>query len=109
MNWNIIISLLAGLATAIPLVYELVVYVRKAIKEKNWNKLLSLIMDLMKQAEKKFADGTTREEWVLAMVQASATTINYDVDIEAVTKLITDLCALTKAVNATTASKDIAG
>ena len=86
MDWDIILSVIAGLATAIPLVIKLVQYVEKAVREKNWNRLLELVMSLMEQAEEKFADGATRREWVLAMVKASADTINYDVDMEAVAR-----------------------
>lgn len=100
MDWNIVLSIIAGLATAIPLVIKLVQYVEKAVREKNWNKLLELVMSLMEQAEQKFSDGATRREWVLAMVKASADTINYDVDMEAVAELIDSLCDLTKTVNA---------
>ena len=100
MNWDIVISIVAGLATAIPLVIKLVEYVQKAVKEKNWNKLLALVMQLMEQAEQKFSDGATRKEWVLAMVKASAESINYDIDIEAVADMIDKLCDMTKVVNA---------
>ena len=49
---DIILSIVAGLAAAIPLVIKLVQYVQAAIKEKNWNQLLDLIMNLMEEADK---------------------------------------------------------
>ena len=97
---DVILSIVAGLAAAIPLVIKLVQYVQAAVKEKNWNKLLDLVMNLMEEAEIKFADGATRKEWVMAMVQASAESINYNVDMEAISELIDSLCDLTKKVNA---------
>lgn len=97
---DIILSIVAGLAAAIPLVVKLVQYVQKAIKEKNWGQLLDLVMSLMEEAEEKFADGATRKEWVMAMVQASAESINYDIDLAAISELIDSLCDLTKKVNA---------
>ena len=97
---DIILSIVAGLAAAIPLVIKLVQYVTAAVKEKNWNKLLDLVMSLMEEAEQKFADGATRKEWVMAMVQASAESINYDIDLAAISELIDSLCDLTKKVNA---------
>ena len=97
---DIILSIVAGLAAAIPLVIKLVQYVQKAIKEKNWGQLLDLVMNLMEEAEIKFADGATRKEWVMAMVSASAESINYDIDLAAISGLIDALCALTKTVNA---------
>lgn len=99
LNWDIVLSIIAGLATAIPLLVKLVQYVEKAVREKNWNRLLDLIMNLMAEAERKFSDGATRKEWVLAMVKTSADTINFDVDINAVSALIDELCNLTKQVN----------
>lgn len=96
---NVIVAVLAGLATCIPLVLKLVQYVKKAAQEKNWNALLGLVMKLMEQAEKKFEDGATRKEWVMAMVQTSAEYINYPVDVQALSDLIDQLCNLTKKVN----------
>ena len=61
MNWvQLITAILAGLATAIPLVVKLVNVVQAAVKEKNWNQLLKMMMDYMTQAEKNF------EIWVMA-------------------------------------------
>ncbi len=100
MEWmNYVLSILSGLTIAIPLVIKLVEYVKKSIKEKNWDKLLSLVMKLMSEAEGKFEDGATKKEWVLAMVRASAESINYDIDIDAVGDLIDNLCDMANVVN----------
>ena len=101
MEWyEILVSVLTGLAATIPLVIKLVEYVRKAVQEKNWNELLKLVMNLMEQAETKFDNGDERREWVLMMVKASADTINYDIDLNVVTQMINSLCELSKKVNA---------
>lgn len=81
------------------LAYKLVQYVKKATQEKNWNALLGLVINLMEQAEKKFTDGATRKEWVMAMVQTSAEYINYPIDNVALGKLIDTLCDMSKIVN----------
>ncbi len=100
MEWlQLVVSVLAGLATAIPLAIKLVEYVQKAVREKNWNKMLDMVMDLMKTAEGKFDTGADRKEWVMAMVKASADTINYDVDMDAIGQLIDSLCDMSKVVN----------
>lgn len=96
---SLIVALLSGLATCIPLAYKLVQYVKKATQEKNWNTLLGLVINLMEQAEKKFTDGATRKEWVMAMVQTSAEYINYPIDNVALGKLIDTLCDMSKIVN----------
>lgn len=106
MEWiNYAVSVLSGLAVAIPLVVKLVEYVRKAVREKNWNQVLRLVMDLMAEAEKKFDDGATKKEYVLALVKASADSINYDIDTNAIGELIDSLCDMSKAVNAPTENK----
>ena len=96
---SLIVALLSGLATCIPLAYKLVQYVKKATQEKNWNALLGLVINLMEQAEKKFTDGATRKEWVMAMVQTSAEYITYPIDNVALGKLIDTLCDMSKIVN----------
>ena len=93
------LQIVSGLVVLIPLIVKLIEYVQKASKEKNWNKLLELTMNLMQEAETKFTDGASKKQWVLAMVKASADSINYDIDIEEVGKIIDSLCAMTKVVN----------
>lgn len=97
---SLIVAILTGLYTCIPLAVKLVQYVRKATQEKNWNALLGLVVDLMEEAETKFADGATRKEWVMAMVQTSAEYINYPVDAQALSGLIDGLCDMSNIVNA---------
>lgn len=101
MEWtDVVLSIISGLAAAIPLVIKLVEYVRKAVQEKNWNNLLKLVTRLMEEAENKFTNGADRKSWVISMVQASADTINYEIDINQVSELIDSLCAMSKIVNA---------
>lgn len=100
MEWvKYALSIVAGLSATIPLVLKLVEYVQKAIKEKNWTKLLELVMAYMAEAEKKFETGAERKEWVLAMVEVSAKKINYDVDLGIVAEMIDKLCDMSKVVN----------
>lgn len=94
-----VVSLLAGLAATIPLVIKLVEYVRKAIMEKNWPQVVKLVMTYMERAETMFDTGADRKEWVMAMVKASADSINYEVDMDAVSDLIEALCDMSKIVN----------
>lgn len=102
---NYIVAILTGLATAIPLVINLIKYVQKAVKEKNWNQVIQLVMNLMKEAEKKFDTGAEKKEYVMSMIKASADTINYDIDMDAISDLIDSLCNMSKVVNAPTQSK----
>lgn len=97
-----ILSIISGLAVAIPLVLKLVEYVSKAIKERNWNQLLKLVMSYMEEAERKFEDGATKKEWTMSMVQNSSEIVNYDIDMQVVSVLIDNLCAMSKVINAPT-------
>ena len=101
MEWyEIIVSILSGLVVTIPLVVELVKWTQKAVQEKNWQELLRLVTNLMQEAESKFNNGMDRKEWVLTCVKASADTINYEINLDEISKLIDSLCAMSKVVNA---------
>lgn len=101
MEWvDNVLSILSGLIVAIPLIVKLVEYVQKAIKEKNWTQVLKLVMGYMEAAESKFETGAERKEWVLAMVKASADTVNYDIDLDVIGKMIDDLCDMSNIINA---------
>lgn len=98
---ELVIEILSGLLIVLPLVYKLIEYVKISTKEKNWNNLIRLVMQLMAKAEQKFDEGADRKQWVIAMVQASANTINYPISEKELGDLIDDLVALTKKVNYT--------
>lgn len=94
-----ILQIVISLCTIIPLLIELVKYIRKSIKEKNWQSMLQIAMNLMAEAETKFDSGAEKKEWVLSMVKASAKSINYDIDEESLSQLIDTIIGLTKKVN----------
>ena len=111
VNWvQLITAILAGLATAIPLMMKLVDTVKKATKEKSWNLLLKMAMNYMTEAEKNIASGAERKEWVMSMVIASAANINYpmtDDDVKKIEDLIDAICDASKILN-NSANKDAA-
>lgn len=96
---ELIIEILAGLMIIIPLVVKLIEYVKKSVLEKNWHNLIHLLLNLIATAEEKFDNGADRKQWVIAMVQASANTINYPISEQELSKLIDNLVELTKKVN----------
>jgi len=101
MDWTTaLVPILVGLAVVIPLIVALVRYVKKSVKERNWPSLLALVRNYMEQAEIKFSEGADRKEWVMAMVKASANSINYEIDMDVVSDMIDGLCAMSKIVNA---------
>jgi hypothetical protein len=101
MEWHeIFIEILKGLIVVVPLVVSLVKYIKQAVQERNWQQLVALVMSLMAEAEGKFDNGVDRKTWVLSMIEASANTINYPIDIKQVGDLIDNLCSMSKVVNA---------
>lgn len=96
---DLIVQILISLVVVIPLVVALVKYIKKAIREKNWTNLLKLVLSLCAAAENKFSSGADKKEWVMAMVKASADTINYSISEAELSKLIDDLIELTNKVN----------
>lgn len=107
---QIAISILSGIAVAIPLIIKLVNVVKDSVKEKNWNLLMKMTMDYMTEAEKNIASGAERKEWVMSMVIASAANINYpmtDEDIQKIEDLIDAICDASKILN-NSANKDAA-
>lgn len=100
-NWvNIVVSILSGLCVCVPLVVKLVSVVEQCVREKNWNELLNMVMTFMTEAESMFQTGEERKSYVLIAVKASADSINYDIDMDVVSDMIDNLCALSKQVNA---------
>ena len=59
---QIAISILSGIAVAIPLIIKLVNVVKDSVKEKNWNLLMKMTMDYMTEAEKNIDSGAERKE-----------------------------------------------
>lgn len=99
---QIAISILSGIAVAIPLIIKLVNVVKDSVKEKNWNLLMKMTMDYMTEAEKNIASGAERKEWVMSMVIASAANINYpmtDEDVHKIEDLIDAICDASKILN----------
>ena len=100
-NWvGVIVSILSGVAATVPLAIKLVEYVEKAIKERNWSKVVELVIALMQEAEEKLTVGADKKQWVLAMVKASSDTIDFDIDISQIGDLIDSLCDMSKVINA---------
>lgn len=102
-NWvEIVVSVLSGLAVCIPLVVQLVNSVRAAVQEKNWAKLMEMVLEMMEQAEKMFKTGADRKAWVMAGVESAALSCNYNYDAaakEKVSEMIDSICKAAKVVN----------
>lgn len=94
-----IVAILSGLSVTIPLVVKLVQAVQTAIKERNWQRVVTFVLERMKEAEGKFKTGPERKEWVLTCVKAAADTFNYDIDLDAVGDMIDAFTDMSRSVN----------
>ncbi len=100
-NWiNLIIAILSGLVTAIPLVVQLVKYVKAAIQEKNWSKVMQLVLNLMTEAERNYATGAERKQYVISSIESIKDTLNYQVDMDQISAMIDAIVAASKTINA---------
>ena len=84
---NIALTLVFSVASALvivtPLIISLVEYIKKAINERNWKKLIKLVTDLISTAETMFNTGAERKEWVMGMIQTTESNLlNVDIDEE---------------------------
>lgn len=94
-----IISILSGIAVLVPLMVKLVEFVTANTKEKNWNQMLKLVMNLMAEAEERFDKGSEKKEWVMGELKAMANTLNYDIEWDVVSEMIDKICDVSKELN----------
>lgn len=99
-DWiNLIVSVLAGLVTAIPLVVQLVKYIKVAVKEKNWSKIMTLVLNLMTEAERNYATGAERKQYVMDSIESIKDVLDYEVDMKAIGDMIDAIVAASKTIN----------
>lgn len=98
---GIVISILSGIAATVPLVIGLVAYAKQASREKNWTKLLEIVIDYMKCAEKLLSgmSGSEKKEWVMNMVLKSSNMIDYNINMDIVSNLIDSLYEMSIVVS----------
>ena len=99
---NLIIAILSGLVTAIPLVVQLVKYVKAAIQEKQWSKVLTLVLNLMTEAERAYASGEERKQFVMNSIESIKDTLSYKVDMNQISEVIDQIVLASKTINSKT-------
>ena len=100
-DWvSIIVSVLAGLATAIPLVIKLVQTIQTAVKEKNWSNVMQIVLKLMTEAERNYETGAEKKQYVMGSIEAIKDTLNCDIDMNAISDMIDSICQASKIINA---------
>jgi hypothetical protein len=97
---QIIVPILTGLAACIPLVIKLIDSTKKVVKEKNWTAVMQLVLKLMTEAEENYSTGAERKEYVLDSIKALQSTLNYEVDLDAIGAMIDSIAKASKTINA---------
>lgn len=97
---ELIIAVLSGLVATIPLVTQLIKYVKAAIQEKNWSKVMQLVLNLMTEAERNYATGAERKQYVISSIESIKDTLNYQVDMDQISQMIDAIVAASKTINA---------
>lgn len=100
---NSVLSIISGLIICIPLVIKLVKVAKESIENKNWDRLLSLIIDLMKVAEVSFTTGEARKEFVINELKIQADKLEYPIseyDWVKISNAIDSMISMTKVINA---------
>lgn len=102
MDWlNFIVSVLTGIVISVPLIIKVVSAVQEAVRNKNWNALINLILENMKEAQKQFETGAERKEFVMGMIEVNAAQVNYplsDQDYDRISAMIDSLCDMANIV-----------
>ena len=99
---EIIVSILSGLAVVIPVVCKLVAITMSYVKEKNWNRIISIVAEYMATAEMMFTAGSEKKAWVIEMLKTSAQISNFELTDEnllKISELIDKMCDLSKKIN----------
>jgi len=100
MKWvELIVAVIAGILTCIPLVIKLIEHVQASVREKNWPEIMQLVMDLMADAEKMFDEGSKRKEWVMDQIVFVSEYVDYDINMAVVSNMIDAMCKMSKSVN----------
>lgn len=96
---EIIVALLTGLVACIPLAIKLVQVIKNSVKAKNWTPLMQLILKLMAEAEDNYSTGEEKKAYVIDSIKALESSLNYDVDVDAISAMIDAIIDATKRIN----------
>lgn len=96
---TIILPIISGIIACVPLALKLIEYAQKVVKERNWKAVVQLVLKLMAEAERLYASGAEKKQYVLASIKAMEDTLQYDIDEKAIGELIDSIVLITKQVN----------
>lgn len=96
---TIILPIISGIISCIPLVIKLIDVTRKNVKEQNWTVLMQLVLKFMAEAESSYETGAERKQYVLNNIKAIESTLNYNVDIDKIGAMIDSIVEASKRIN----------
>lgn len=96
---SLVLSIVAGVGACIPLAIQLVKYIKAAIVAKNFGNIMKIALDLMPEAEEKFSTGEERKAYVMDNIKSLSATLEYEVDLNAISEMIDAICQVSKKVN----------
>ena len=92
----LIAAIVSGIATAIPLATRLVKAVEALVRERSWSKLVDETITYMAIAKEMFDDNAEKKAWVMDMVRHAASSMHYDIDMDAISSMIDSICDVSK-------------
>lgn len=95
-----ILTIVSGLAIAIPVVIQLVKHVKALVREKQWNQLVKEVLNFMVTAEEQFDKGSVKKDYVLVLAKTAAEEIGVDFDEKKIGDMIDAMVEMSKEVNA---------
>ena len=101
-DYNLILTIVAGILVCIPLVVKLVNVTKEAVQNKNWHLIVKVVSELMQTAEGLIISGAEKKKYVLSMLATLVKQIDYqmtEADWQKVSDLIDELAAMAKVVN----------
>lgn len=96
---SLISIIIIGVGVCFAFVVQFIKRFTIAIKEKDFGKIMELILDLIPEAEERFSTGAERKEYVMSNIKSISATLGYKVDEDRISEMIDAVITLTKKVN----------
>lgn len=99
---QLIVLVFAALAVLIPLGVKLYKTINEIVQEKQWDRLMSLVISYMIEAENLMVKGEDKKKYVLSLIANTAKQVGYEIkdgDMEKISQLIDEICSATKLIN----------
>ena len=77
---TLIVGLIGAIAALVPTIIKMVKALRELIKNKQWQKIVELAINAMKEAEGLFQEGTDKLEYAMKTLKAACKELNNELD-----------------------------